>query len=502
MVSSVTKTVVVTLLLTMSAWGEGGATQGDIRESVVKILVKQERPDLLRPWTKMPPEDAAGTGIVINGNRILTNAHLVIHSRHVTVQPFQSADKYRATITQIAPGPDLAILVLDDDSFFDTHPPAPLADELPKIGNSVNVYGYPVGGQALSITKGVISRIEFADYFIDWQGLVIQIDAALNHGNSGGPAASDGTVIGLCFSAIEEAENIGYVIPTEEIRAFLSDIEDGSYEGSPQLFDRTQTLENPALRAKLRVEKETSGVMVTEPAFNDPDYPLRRWDVLTAIGDFNIDNDGMVDIGDNLRLLYRYLVPRLASAGTVSLSVYREGKLLTLDVPARTEPNRLVKFLGAEAPSYFIYGPLVFTPVYGEFSDRFNEEYLMAAEYLISRSNPMATRGAGKPDFEGEELVVVPTPLFPHPMIDGYEPEVAPVLESVNGIKIKNLRHLVETLGSLKDEFVIFEWADSGAETMVFRRSEIAEATEENLELSGIRAQCSKDLRGVWIASK
>lgn len=87
-------------------------------------------------------------------------------------------------------------------------------------------------------------------------------------------------------------------------------------------------------------------------------------------------------------------------------------------------------------------------------------------------------------------------------MIDGYEAEVAPVLESVNGIKVKNLRHLVETLGSLKDEFVIFEWADSGAETMVFRRSEIAEATEENLELSGIRAQCSKDLRGVWIASK
>ncbi len=50
--------------------------------------------------------------------------------------------------------------------------------------------------------------------------------------------------------------------------------------------------------------------------------------------------------------------------------------------------------------------------------------------------------------------------------------------------------------------FVTFEWADSVSETMVFRRSEITEATEEILELNGIRAQYSSDLRDVWVAAK
>ena len=88
---------------------------------------------------------------------------------------------------------------------------------------------------------------------------------------------------------------------------------------------------------------------------------------------------------------------------------------------------------------------------------------------------------------------------MPHQITQGYEAPWFGVLESINGIKIKNLRHLAKTLRQLDDDFVVFEWADSATETMVFRRNEITAATEEILELNGIRAQCSKDLRDVWV---
>ena len=82
------------------------------------------------------------------------------------------------------------MLKLDDDSFFDAHPPLPRAAKLPEIKDAVMVYGYPEGGTSLSITKGIVSRIEFVPYNAPVSGLRIQIDAAINPGNSGGPPSS------------------------------------------------------------------------------------------------------------------------------------------------------------------------------------------------------------------------------------------------------------------------------------------------------------------------
>jgi len=470
-----------------------------VENSVVKVFSTMRHPDVYRPWNKQAPSDATGSGVVIEGKRILTNAHVVLYSSQVQIQANQAGDKIPATVETVAPGIDLAVLKLDDESFFDTHAPLPRASTLPDIKDPVLVYGYPTGGTSLSITKGIVSRIEFTSYNYPMSGLRIQIDAAINPGNSGGPAVAGNNMIGLAFSHLGGAENIGYIIPCEEIELFLKDIASGHYHGKPVLFDELQTLENPALRTFLNLAKTDQGIVVHRVDNDNPAYPLREWDVITKIGDTGIDDQGMVHQGENLRLKFQYLIQKVARNGTVPLTVIRAGKRLQFDVPVPTQRTLLIPSLEGAYPPYFVYGPLVFSSASAEFVSGLANRggLLQAMSYLAS---PLVTRRGDKPAFPGEELVVVTSPFFPHKLSTGYDNAIARTVDTVNGTRIKNLRHLVEVLRDAKSEFIKFAFIGRGGETLVFPRQEMVASTDDILTDNGVRAQASPELLAVWQA--
>ncbi|MDH3444345.1 MAG: serine protease, partial [Deltaproteobacteria bacterium] len=77
--------------------------QDGIRDLVVKIHAVHHTPDLMRPWTKNSPQQVKGSGVVIEGKRILTNAHVVRYSNQIYVQPNQSAHRIPAKVEAISP---------------------------------------------------------------------------------------------------------------------------------------------------------------------------------------------------------------------------------------------------------------------------------------------------------------------------------------------------------------------------------------------------------------
>lgn len=466
-----------------------------LENSVVKIFSTSRLPDLYRPWTKQAPRDATGTGVIIEGKRILTNAHVVLYASQVQVQANQSGDKISATVESISPGIDLAVLKLDDESFFDTRQPLARATKLPEVKDSVLVYGFPTGGTSLSITKGIVSRIEFAAYNFPVSGLRIQIDAAINPGNSGGPAVDGEKMIGLAFSRLGGGDNIGYIIPCEEIELFLKDVADGRYDGKPAMFDALQTFQNPALRPYLKVDKSVGGMIVTRTDDPDPAYPLKPWDIITRIGDSPIDDEGMVKINDNLRVRFQYLLQKVAHDGRAPLTVVRNGKPLKIDLPVSPNRPMLIPDLDGGYPSYFVYGPLVFSTGTQQF---LNTPNTLAA--LAAAGNPLATRRSDRPAFDGEALVIVSSPFFPHKLSKDYSNPVSWVVKTVNGVPIRNLVHLVETLRDAKDEFMVFEFVGHANETLVFPRKEVLADTEDILTDNGVRAQGSADTLAVWNA--
>jgi S1-C subfamily serine protease len=473
-----------------------------IENSVVKIFATVRLPNPYQPWTKISPSDQTGSGVVIEGKRILTNAHVVEYASEVQIQANQAGDKISATVEAIAPGIDLAVLKLDDESFFDTHPPLARAKILPSIKDVVLTYGYPEGGNSLSITKGIISRVEFTPYNFPVSGLRIQIDAAINPGNSGGPAVVGDKMIGLTFSHLVNAENIGYIIPSEEIDLFLQDMADGHYDGKPAMYDELQTLENPALRPFLKLDSSVHGMVVHKSYKDDPAYPLKEWDVITKIGDTPVDDQGMIKLGEDLRVRFTYLIQHIATNGTVPLTIVRAGKEMKINLPVSADYSLLIPGLNGTYPSYFIYGPLVFSAATSDYlSGLMQTKYGTAIMARLSASaNPLVTRMSDQPAFPGEGLVVIASPFFPNKLDEGYSDPRFQAVKKVNGIPVKNLNHLVEILRDAKGEFITIECDTRYGETMIFPRTQMLDATDEILTDDGIRSQGSPDTLTIWNA--
>jgi S1-C subfamily serine protease len=476
----------VLLLVAGVCWAES-KTETDIRRSVVRISATQRPPNLLKPWMKENPREISGSGVVLDGQRILTNAHLVLYAKQIYIEPYQSSDKLAATVERIAPGIDLALLKVDDSTFWKDRLAVRKAPGLPESKDAVSVYGYPIGGSSLAVTKGTVARINYGLLGSDF-GLHIQIDAAVNPGNSGGPALVKDQMIGVVIGSSLEGQNIGYVIPNEEIDAFLQR-PTGKSSGKPRIMDELQPLLNDALRNKLRLDPSVRGLLVRAPASSDPAYPLKKGDILTRIGTYEIDNDGMVRVQENLRLGFPYVVAKMSRGDRVPVTLLRQGRKQVIDLPVVRNRRLLIPPLHGKYPSYFVYGPLVLSPA--------SASLVRILEGQLAEGSPLLSRWNQEAAFDGEELVVI-TAMLPHKIGKGYGDPTGQVVKHVNGTPIRNLRHLVETLRKVTDQYVEFEFHEKYVETLVFNRKEVLAAMEDILSDNNIGHPCSVDLRQAW----
>ncbi len=203
-----------------------------IRKGVIQIKVFSQGFDAFSPWQTTKISTSTGTGFLISKDKILTNAHVISNAKFIQVQRHNQTSWYEVEVQYVAHDCDLAILKAKDPQFYEDSHVFDLG-KIPELNSPVSVVGYPIGGDKISVTRGIVSRIEQSTYAhsqVD-SHLVIQVDAAINPGNSGGPAIQGDKVVGVAFQVATRGENIGYLIPTTVVKYFLKDIEDGKYDG-------------------------------------------------------------------------------------------------------------------------------------------------------------------------------------------------------------------------------------------------------------------------------
>jgi S1-C subfamily serine protease len=352
------------LILLTAGWLSPGRA-ADPERSVIQIITYIQQPNWEEPWRFESLQRAGGTGFVIKGKRIMTNAHVVSWGRQIIVRRFQDPRPYVAEVEYVGHECDLAVLRVADESFWEKLEALDFG-ELPKVRSAVITYGYPAGGEEISYTRGVVSRIEMQTYAHSGNRrfLGVQTDAAINPGNSGGPVVQDDRVVGVAFQGIPSLQNAGFFIPTQVIQHFLKDIENKRYDGFPSAGIRLVSLQNPAYRRLLQLPKSDLGARVDSlMPMPSTEKVLRPEDVLLRVGDYDVASDTTILYQGNR--VSAALAFQFAQAGeTVPLKIWRDGHALEVALPAAIyTADRMTSYQYDSPPKYFIYGGLVFTPL-------------------------------------------------------------------------------------------------------------------------------------------
>ncbi|MEE2643582.1 MAG: trypsin-like peptidase domain-containing protein, partial [Myxococcota bacterium] len=399
--------------------------------NVLRIYATTHKPDFDLPWQRERIKNATGSGVLIGPNLILTGAHVIHHATFIQVQRIDDADKCPARLKAICHDSDLALLELLDPAPLEGLEPAKLAP-LPTPGTAVVVVGFPTGGRELSMTEGVVSRIELNRYVFSHRHLLtVTVDAAINPGNSGGPVFAGDQVVGIAFQKNTRSEGSGEMVPTPVIEVFLR----GAARGEevvemPGLGLSTQTLENRALREHLALPEGVSGLLVTMVNHESSlDGILAPGDVISAFEDYKISNSGTIHYRDAYRTRAEVVLSEREIGDQLRVEFYREGSRHETHVELKALTH-LASPSPAERPRYLIYGGLVFQPLSRLYLETWSKN--KAPSWLT-------TRYIFGPRREEHQDLLVISHILSDQVNVGYEQLQFQLIKSLNGEPIVSL---------------------------------------------------------------
>ncbi|MBI9015796.1 MAG: trypsin-like peptidase domain-containing protein [Phycisphaerae bacterium] len=446
--------IITAIVLSLVGSSANAIELSELEKSVIMIRATNQDFNFQMPWKQGNRASGVGTGFVIAGNRILTNAHNVANGREIELRKQNTAQRFTAKVVFVSHSCDLAILEPEDPMFFFGTEPLEIGG-IPKVNSTVQTCGYPMGGQLLSVTEGVVSRVQMSVYSHPRADshLVVQTDAAINPGNSGGPVIQDGKVVGVAFQGLTSGDNIGYMIPTPVINHFLKDIEDGTVNDFGNSgFVTANVLHCDAFKKYIKLPADQDGAVVVDTQANSTvDGVLLANDVITAIDEYNVDNDGMINIY-GMRLLMDEAIEQKQIGEEVTYTFYRDGqeKQMTVEVLPNMPLLSLTKQYDIE-PKYCLYSGLVFTNLSRNYLEAIGGAPTFQLRYLLNHS--MET----KFDPKREEFVVLSAVLSDevNTYTDGFTNEL---VEKINGVQIWSLADVLKAFEKDVDGFFVVEF--------------------------------------------
>lgn len=301
-----------------------------VSPSVVSIVTTKESEGYRRRRSQ-----SAGTGMIISKDGyVLTNKHVVEGARHIAIIMSDGTSHSDVAFVGADPLNDVAFLKIKN---VNNVPPVSFGDSgTVRVGQKVVAIGNSLGQYQNTVTSGIISgkgrpvqaAVEGGHGEVEQLTDLLQTDAAINHGNSGGPLLnSSGQVVGINTAIVSDAQSVGFAIPINATKGLVKGVlESGriqkSYLGVRYI----------AITPEVRAEKKLTvrqGALVDgdDDGLIDKDGPaakagIRRGDVIVKVNDKHVGEQG--GLGS--------LVAEYAPGQKVTLTVLRDGKETQLEL--------------------------------------------------------------------------------------------------------------------------------------------------------------------------
>lgn len=419
--------------------------QRTLQNTVVQILVTRVERNILQPYQVPTPSRACGSGFIMSADgEIITNAHVVNQATSIMVQmPAFGKHQFEVDLVGIMPEKDLALLKFREED------KALIEKTLGKVvflelGDSDTVVrsqeilalGYPLGQESLKSTTGVISGHESG---------MIQMSAAINPGSSGGPSIDTcGRVIGINAAGIVEAQNVGYIIPINDLKTFLKDLRSGGLVRKPYIGiyqsmvteDLVKALGNP----------QPGGTYVVEVLEDSPlKGQLLPGDMIYEVNGLPVDMYGEMTVPwSEDKLATAEYISRLSVGQKVSIVAYRNGKrkqfVCTFD-RKKLAPVRAV-YPGYEELPFEAFGGYVVMPL-----------TLNHVPHLLKLAPGLAKYGEEKNQHEPALIISYVLPDSP-----AYRARLrlqGSIIKNVNGKKVLTLQDLQKALLDSKEQITV-----------------------------------------------
>ena len=462
------KTLLLTLILGISL-----TASTLVEKSTVKVYTSIAISDYTQPWQTPTRSQFSGSGIIIKDEYIITNAHVVSGSKFTQVSKENSSKRYTASVEYISHQADLALLKVKNKNFYNDTTPLVFTEDI-STGDNVTVLGFPLGGSNLSTTKGVISRIESCRYVWSAEYLpCIQIDAAINSGNSGGAAIDNNdNIIGIVMQSYSKrsADNIGYIIPSVIVKTFLEDIKDGIVDGYENSNTRISEISNPVLKEYYDIS-DKYGILIN--SIQKGEDAFKVGDIVLEVEGVKVFNDGKINTKYGLQNV-NYLEYLKPVGQTINIKVKRDGKIKDI-VYTLKRKKEVIKFEREQEPRYIIFGGLVFSPLTQNYLNK--KKYSKSLFEVYYEFNDKAKHA--------KEAVIVQGEKFDHNINEGYKPYNY-LIHSVNGAKVIDFKHFVKLIDESKNKYTIIDFIDLKGTKYVFKTKETKESFEEIKNIYGL----------------
>jgi len=454
------------------------------KQAIVKIYTVSKVSNYLSPWSTSI-QSSTGSGAIIEGGYILTNAHVVANQSFLEVQRYGERKRYIAKVYAVSHQADLALLKVEDNKFSLGVTPLTFGS-LPEMEQKIVVYGYPMGGSTLSATIGVVSRVEHHTYAHSGEVfLAVQVDAAVNPGNSGGPALSDGKIVGVVMQVITKSQNIGYLVPISMVKHFIEDMKDGTYDGFAELGIGTQKLENPAMRRYYGLDENISGKLIDKIVYNSSMKSiLKEGDIITAIDGHNIENDGTAEFRENEYTDYNYYVDVHQMGESIKLNIIRDKKPMQVEgvLKNRADDILLVDTTQFDVmPTYFVFGGYIFSTL--------TRNLIRATK----RNRLKMSSLASKWQTEEKDEAVVLLKVLASDISRGDNNFGMWSIDKVNGKAFNNFSEFYKVVVDTKEPYIVLE--DNEGVKVIIDKNEALEKQSELLKKYNIEYDRSEDLR-------